>query len=262
MSEYNVGRNGSARCLLICKEGSLNMRTLGSDCESILGFMASFPPRRDTLEVSVASILPQVDRLFIYLNGYDHVPGFLEHEKIVAVPAHDLEDLRDVGKLYCMPEAPQGFYLTLDDDIFYPANYSENLVAAAERYGRRALVGVHGVILDQSDRRYFTRGRMVHCFWKELESDVPVNVVGTGTMCFHSSTISLKANGMPKGMLDIGVALSARQAMVPMVVVAREESWLQPLKVTGGTLYGEFCNNDEEHARLLESQPDWSILSP
>ena len=39
-----------------------------------IGAMATIPEREHVLPHSVASILPQVDELFVYLNGFEHTP--------------------------------------------------------------------------------------------------------------------------------------------------------------------------------------------
>ena len=43
----------------------------------IVAAMASVPQREDALRQAAESIAAQVDELFVYLNGYDHIPGFL-----------------------------------------------------------------------------------------------------------------------------------------------------------------------------------------
>ena len=43
------------------------------------------------------------------------------------------------------------YYTFPDDDILYPPDYISRLVAAAERHGRTAVVGVHGGFLAAAD---------------------------------------------------------------------------------------------------------------
>ena len=233
------------------------------DHDPIFAFMASFPPRIKSLEQSVRSLVRQVDHLYIYLNGYDHIPKFLDDERITALPAHNLEDLRDVGKTYHMSGAPSGYYFTVDDDIFYPEDYCEKMVRSIERYNRDTVVGVHGVIFEIPFTKYFSPDRLVYHFRRKLDQDEFVNLLGTGTTAFHSSTIRLNHTLMPKGMLDIGLAVTARRSGIPMVTLARDDMWLRPLTPDDEdtpNLFDEFRNDDSEQTRLLREIHDWTPL--
>lgn len=233
------------------------------DGDPVFAFMATFPPRVEALARSVDSLINQVDHLYIYLNGYDHVPEFLSDERITALPARDLEDLRDVGKTYHMSQTSGGYYFTVDDDIIYPPNYCEVMVRTIEQYDRDAVVGVHGVLFEQPFTRYFSKKRTVYHFRRKLEQDDFVNLLGTGTIAFHSSTIRLDHSSMPKGMLDIGLAVAARQVGVPLVALARGDAWLQPIdpgEDASFNLYEEFKDDDSEHNRLLKAIDDWTPL--
>ena len=46
--------------------------------EPVIASVASVRGREAMLEDAVASLLPQVDRLHVYLNNYSETPGFLE----------------------------------------------------------------------------------------------------------------------------------------------------------------------------------------
>lgn len=230
--------------------------------EPVVAFMATFPKRRKHLARAVQSLLPQVDHLFIYMNNYDEIPGFLLNERITALPASTMEDLRDIGKFYHMSNVPTGYFFTVDDDIEYPKDYCDTLVRKIEDYDRRAIVGVHGVIFEQPLRRFFSPNRTTFRFQRALDVDSKVNLIGTGTMAFHSSTITLKPGSLPKGMADIGVAIAAKVNRVDMIAVARPEKWLVPILVKGQedhSLWEEFRENDDEHIEILKRHGDWHL---
>jgi hypothetical protein len=244
-------------------DGPMKIKSGRFDGDMVYAFMATFPPRIEALKQAVASLLSQVDHLYIYLNGYGHVPDFLDDEGITALPARELEDLRDVGKIFHMEGAPEGYYFTVDDDINYPPDYCEAMIRTIEQYDREAVVGVHGVLFEQPFTRYFSKKRVVHHFRSRLEKDDFVNLLGTGTTAFHSSTLQLDYRLMPKGKLDIGLAVTARRAGVPLVAVARDDAWLKPIdprEDAGINLYEEFKNDDSEHNRLLKQVSDWTPL--
>ncbi|MBA1158170.1 glycosyltransferase family 2 protein [Microvirga mediterraneensis] len=230
--------------------------------EPIVAFMATFPKRRKHLARAVQSLLPQVDHLYIYMNNYEEIPEFLLNERITALPASHLEDLRDIGKFYHMPDVPTGYFFTVDDDIEYPDNYCDTLVRKIEDYDRKAIVGVHGVIFEQPLQRFFSPNRTTFRFQRALDVDAKVNLIGTGTMAFHSSTIAFEPGSLPKGMADIGVAIAAKVNRVDMIAIARPEKWLTPILVRGQedqSLWEEFRENDDEHTEILKQHGDWRL---
>ena len=47
--------------------------------------VATMPQRRDALEKAIASLRPQVDRIFVFLNDYESVPEFLTADPKIEV---------------------------------------------------------------------------------------------------------------------------------------------------------------------------------
>lgn len=230
--------------------------------EPVVAFMATFPQRHKHLRRAVESLLPQVDHLFIYMNDYETAPDYLRDRRITALAAAKIEDLRDIGKFYHMANVSNGYLFTVDDDIEYPADYCDTLVRKIEEYNRKAIVGVHGVIFEQPLQRFFSDNRTTFRFQRELDVDTKVNLIGTGTMAFHSSTIALEYGSLPKGMADIGVAVAAKVNRVDMISVARPRQWLRPIQFNGQedlSLWDEFRENDDEHVEILKRYGDWSL---
>ncbi len=127
---------------------------------------------------------------------------------------------------------------------------------------RKAIVGVHGVIFEQPFERYFSKKRTLFHFREKLASDTRDNLIGTGTMAFHSSRIAFDYRSLPRGMADIGVAIAAKTAGVEMIAIARPAKWLKPIVIEGRddrTLFDEFQDNDKEHTELLKRHGDWKL---
>lgn len=147
----------------------------------IRAHLATFPPRRGILMETVASILPQVDRLFICLNGFDAVPPELgDQDRIEAfIPP---QDLKDAGK-FAFPPAPDDIVFTIDDDILYPPDYVTRTVAVFDRLDpARNVLGFHGnawVFKDQA-QGWGWRNFLFH---RQARQIVKVDVLGTGTAC-------------------------------------------------------------------------------
>lgn len=211
--------------------------------------MASIPSRVDVLRVAVDSILPQVDHLFVYLNGFDWVPGFLSSDKITVFRSGEYGDYRDNSKYFglrCLEQ--DAYFFSIDDDIEYPQDYVPEMVAAIERFDRKAIVGVHGVVYGAGSRLFLDRG-VLH-FRDPLEADVPVSALGTGTTAFHTSTLAFDCLEFSQvGMADLVTAQAASQQGVPAIAIARPAGWLYGLEVPASSqnLYAESIVLDSAH---------------
>lgn len=218
--------------------------------------LASIPPRIENLRKTVASLLPQVDRLNVYLNGYASVPSFLENPKISVARSQDHGDLGDAGKFYWCEQAV-GLQITCDDDIVYPSDYVEVMTRHVERYGRRAIVSLHGSILVQPFLGYFKSRQIRHCN-ADVETDAFVHVAGTGVAAWHADTIKLRrADFKLPNMGDIWMSVAAKRAAVPLVSVAHRKGWLKILENPDRTLYDRFRNDDQKQTAAIQAENPW-----
>ena len=101
--------------------------------------IATHPPRKKLLLATVNSLLDQVDQINICLNKYDEIPGWMNSEpKINAVIPK--KDLKAGGKWSFLSEE-EGIYLTCDDDIIYPSNYSSYMLDLINLTKGKVVVG-------------------------------------------------------------------------------------------------------------------------
>jgi len=189
--------------------------------------LASLPGRVDTLREIIADMLPQVDRIGVFLNGYPEVPDFLNHPRIVIARSQDHGDQGARGKLWFVREFRDHIHVIGDDDLKYPPDYAEKMAGAVEKYRRRAVVALHAYDLPRPFVSY-AHAPKTHNFRSALDADCPVDIVGAGMMAFHGRTVSadiLKAIRHPN-MVDPYFALWARRHGVPLIAIARKENWL------------------------------------
>lgn len=215
--------------------------------ELVHAALATIPSRVEALREVVARLLPQVDRLHVYLNGHDDVPDFLEDARIEVARSQEHGDRSDAGKLF-WTNAVEGLYLGCDDDILYPSDYVDQIVAGIERHGRGAVVGMHGAVLPRPIATYFTSRRVVSILGC-IETDQPVDVIGTGAMGFHTSAIRIRQEHFEApGMADIWFSVQARLQAVPLVVLAHK-----PIGVirTRDTLHRRYRRDDGIHTEAL-----------
>lgn len=241
----------------------------------IIASLATLASRRGGLRRVVESILPQVDRLYVYLNGHEELPECLRHRKAVPVFSRDAGYRGAEAKLWftdpasyqaIMMPPPDAVHFTIDDDIVYPPNYVERMVAALERHPG-AVVCVHGSIFREPFESY--RGsRMSVRFMAGLAEDAQVHVPGSGTMAYRlrDLEVQLRRDLDPRmPTIDPSLAVLCKRRGVPVWAIARPLGWLQyvpPPK--GGTIYeqrSQVGNTGPEEDLVRENAP-WPVLAP
>lgn len=229
--------------------------------EYVTASVASFAAREDSLNQAVASILPQIDRLNVYLNNYDAVPEFLRHPKITVARSQEHGDRRDNGKFFFLRNVAAGYHFTIDDDIIYPPNYVQHLILKILQYRKQAVVGIHGVTFADPIERFY-KDRKVSVFWGGLDVDRVVNLLGSGTVAYHTSTVELDFKDFKvPGMGDLWLAVAAKRQKVPMIAVARASDWLTSIQNNDPGLYEEFLERDGIQTDLARLEAPWSFQS-
>ncbi len=147
----------------------------------IRAHLATFPIRSGILMQTVQSILPQVDRLFICLNDYDHVPEELAQEPKIEAMIPD-RDLKDAGKFAFVPE-PDDLVFTIDDDILYPPDYVSKTLAMFKRLDPQHHVLGHLGHAWLAKTPGGPMGWQNWLFRKKMGNLRKVDLVGTGTAC-------------------------------------------------------------------------------
>ena len=213
--------------------------------EMVTASVASFPAREGQLRHVISSIMPQVDRIYVYLNNYEDTPEFLADEKIHVASSKDHGDQRDNGKFFFVSEIEKGFHVVLDDDIHYPEDYVAKMLVKSKVYGHQCALGVHGVRLARPMERFY-EGRNVSVFWGRQEHDWVVHLLGTGTVFYSANRLRLsRENFGAPGMADVWFAAAARRQGVPLVSIARDKQWLKQLQTDDDGIYNESRGRDD-----------------
>jgi hypothetical protein len=219
--------------------------------ETMTVFLATFPARQANLSRVVAALLPQCDVLRVYLNEYDFVPDCLRHEKIRPTLGRDAQgDLKDSGKFFSTGDHPEGYHVFVDDDIAYPPDYVERIVAGVRRFGFHAVVGFHGTIYKPPLESYI-RDRIVQPFYAGSRSAV-VDQLGTGTVGYHTSTFVIDLSAFETvGLADLWFARRAAERGVPLVALERSDNWLGRMEEVGDTLFRQAQRDESRETALL-----------
>jgi hypothetical protein len=225
--------------------------------------LAAQSRRADLLPRVLASLRPQVARLHVYLNGWDHVPACVRE----LADEHVLSATNDGAerKLHWAGEW-RGLYCSVDDDIVYPANYVAVMREAVERLHGKAIVTAHG-------RAYAGKPRGVHAiepksfghYDKNVKPGRLINHGGTGVMAWDSEIVRVPTSFPERNILDMQLAVWAQQNRVPMWLVAHEAHWFKPLALSDP--HGIWQSSQKEHhtrrTKLLREQSaraPWQIF--
>ncbi len=230
--------------------------------------LASIPARTRTLRHTVASLLPQVDRLGVYLNGYSEVPGFLRGRNIDVARSEEHGDRGDAGKFFWADAGDFDYHLTCDDDLVYPRGYAARLVAGVEKYHRRAVVSLHGARLRPEPVDYYgSVAERFHCL-SDVEGEHAVHVLGTGAACWHRSLAIDPAIFRAPNMADMWLATWAQREGVPLIVLPHERGWLRYQRVGRKTIWaasrhggGGPMDTGKLQTRLVTGT-DWRLVTP
>ncbi len=238
-------------------QGKPNSASLLTFCDgSVTVAMATYPARAKTFPDAVESLVDQCDHLLIYLNNYREVPAFLvshpKRDKIHYI-LDTASDLRAAAK-FTWASKP-GYHVICDDDIIYPSDYVQTLISKIEQYGRKAVIGVHAALFMRNIPASGNHRTEVLRFQLGEERDRAVNLLGTGTIGYHSDTVRgwdwsvLLENRISN---DEALAVLAKRSGVPLVAIAREEGWMKSHEDMEFGIYEEKALMPETHAKVLD----------
>jgi hypothetical protein len=231
----------------------------------ITASMSTIAWREPGLACAVSSVLPQVDRLNVFLQGYNHVPDCLRDPKVSVVRDNEAPESAVLGasaKFHWLWHGlvDVGYHFTVDDDIIYPPDYVSRCVAKIEQYGRRAVVGYHGILYKKRVQDYF-RDRRCWTFRHKCDSGRFVHTLGTGTASFHTSTLKLtRADFAQANSCDLYLGIACQKQRVPVVCLARKTGYLKPLPLSADP---RAASAPDEYARRMveihDSWPNWEV---
>jgi hypothetical protein len=227
----------------------------------ITASMSTVAWRRPALEQMLPTILPQVDRLNVFLQGYDSIPEFLRHPKITIVDGRDQPQwlaLKSTAKLFWIAQGlvADGIHLCVDDDILYPPGYAGYCAAKIGRYQNRAIVGFHGALYN-AEVGHIYRDRTEWHYGKACAADIGVHTIGSGTIAWHTSALRLTLDDLPDwDAVDYRIGIAAQKQQVPMVCLSRDAGYLKSLPLASDT---RSCSGHSEYTdRILGFYREWS----
>lgn len=220
-------------------------------------YTATLPDRVSTLERSVNSILPQVDKMQVVLNNYKTVPKFLINPKITVV--HHDNSMEDGSRFINIQS--NGYTLVFDDDIEYHSNYvsylKQCLTHLQDFHRKPVIVGPMGKVLNPRPvKSYYKDIERRYKTFEDIDHHYVVDVIGACGVMWDSNTkvtqdIILTPNS------DLCLAKFAKDNDILQIVVAHKATWLKNLmpNLPKDTLsiFGKYRNNDAELTKFVNT---------
>ena len=226
----------------------------------ITASMSTIAWREPGLAQAVASVLPQVDILNVFLQGYAEVPACLRDDKVFIVrdiSAPESARLGASAKFHWLWQGAvaTGHHFSIDDDIVYPPDYVERCVRKIDEHDRRVVVGYHGLLYPPRMVRYF-KDRRAWPYDHGCDSDRFVHAIGTGTASFHTSALKLTRGDFAQpNSCDLYLGIACQRQRVPMLCLERKTGYLKPLPLARDK---RGCGKADDYARrMVEIHDTW-----
>jgi len=217
-------------------------RTSKTHSRVIVG-LASYPAREDGMMAVVKAISPQCDEMHVALNEYEgdrlaKVLRRLEPYKNVFPKAYAGED--DLG---CQNKfravdlcGDYDYFLTVDDDWLYPANYVAKMVSGCAKFDGGAFVSCEGVLyqMGRDGRLDVSKAARYESTMRTCTSFVKVSVPGNATSCCMPRKIGLSFDQFKTAKNTGDDELVAKYLLdtgIDMYVVPHVYSWIKPNRV-------------------------------
>jgi len=251
------------------KNKNVNNKKTSTLEDDVLVTMCTYPGGFPTLATALKSILynqsMHVTKLRLTVNGEESPINLPDDDRLEVIMSE--QDVTDKGK-FIQIKNHLGYVVTVDDDIEYPSNYIEEMIKHIEKFSRNCLIGVHGAHIPEGPpiTRWweYMNLRRSHVFIQEMATYVPVNVIGTGTLAFHTSIGQIKGEEFDyQRMVDLHVAVWAQRNNIPMLICPRRRDWLK--EISSGYV-GKIWNTVKEDYALqhrmlevLQRQQFWQL---
>lgn len=208
--------------------------------------------RMESLLKTVESIYNQCDELNIFLNDfYGEIPQIFLDDKInIYFSDNRFGDALKFARL----EDSEGYYLTIDDDLIYPENYVDYMVARCKEYSNQRVITLHGRKFQSFPIQsyYKSHSEYYHCL-QPMRKNVLVQFGGTGVMCFHTSLLKIPFHFFElPNMADIWVGKYCIENNIEIICITHPKDFLKytPQKTT---IYDTESKSDGTQTQIVNS---------
>lgn len=221
--------------------------------ELIICGMATIYNRKNTLKTCIDSILPQVDKLIIYQNGYYEIFNFLKNPKIEVISSLITGvDMGDAGKFYRMNDFDNCYYFSVDDDLVYSDSYFSDTVRRVKEFNDEKVVTYHGRSFNKFPiSSYYKSASERHACLHKVDKDVKIQFGGTGVMCFHTSLLKIPFKYFKHpNMADVWVGKYCIENNIDIICLKHDKGYLKYLE-QDTTIFDQESKSDKIQTDLV-----------
>lgn len=221
----------------------------------IYASIASTPNRLNALIQTIHSLSHQVDKIFVYLNGYESIPNITIKNVIFYLSE---KNNGAIGKFLIHNEYNLGgnyYWFTCDDDIVYPKDYVDFNIKI-HKYG--TLQSSHGKIYSSFPIKNYANPDKRYHFVSNVINNNTITIGGTGVMMLPShimNSIPIIYEDSIKNSVDIWISSWAYNNNIEILQVPHEENWLISQNIDySNSIYNNDLKNKHKNATNLANK--------
>jgi len=215
--------------------------------------------RIDSLVKSLESIIDQCDIINVSLNSHDgDIPEILYHDKVNLILSDN--SLGDAMKFYMLDKS-NGYYLTIDDDLIYPPNYVEHMIAKCKEYGNTRVMTLHGRNFSSFPiASYYRSATERYACLNTVNKNVIVQFGGTGVMCFHTDLFKLPIGYfIYPNMADVWIGKYCMENKIEILCVKHDSGYIKYIN-QNNTIFDTESKRDHLQTIVANSIFDKTII--
>jgi glycosyltransferase involved in cell wall biosynthesis len=227
--------------------------------------LATVPGREAALRECLESLCPQMDAVYVAFNyPAGRVPGWFRdlqgHHNNLWDGMSCATNLGSCEK-FAHSAKGEGWQFICDDDLIYPPDYAEYMIAKAEQYKRKAIINCGGSVIKEPLVSFYNGRKDIKLVLQSVPEDSFVNYPTTGAMLFHSDLVRFPMSIFrAKNMDGLFAAMHCQEKKIPMVAAAHPAGWLKYSKHMKDkpTIWDSRKEHDRDRARFI-NEIEWSV---
>jgi len=206
--------------------------------------------RTESLVKTLESIINQCDEVNVALNDFEGgLPPILYDDKVNLYFTDNSKG--DAFKFLRLSES-DGYFLTIDDDLIYPPNYVEYMIAKCKEYGNSRVMTLHGRNFASFPiTSYYKSATERYACLDTVKKNVLVQFGGTGVMCFHTDLFKVGIDYfMAPNMADVWIGRYCLDNKIEILCLRHESGFIKyiPQKTT---IYDHESKSDKIQTDLV-----------
>lgn len=225
--------------------------------KKIVAGVAVIESRWNSFEKTVESIIGQVDKLYVYQNGFKRVDDFLIDPKIKVISSLDTGvDRGDAGKFYMLGEIKNSYYFSIDDDLLYPEDYVQTTLKYLNALKNKCVVSYHGRVLKKNATCYYSDIEENYRCLDSVSHLEQVEFAGTGVMAFDVENLKIDFSFFEReNMADIWMGIYCNKNNIPMYVLPHQSDWIKHNEIDfSETIFNKYKKNKSHPNEVLKDK--------